>query len=1532
MPLHLFHPAVRAWFERSFPGATPVQQQAWPAIAAGKNVLVAAPTGSGKTLTAFLWAIDELVRESISGRLDDRTRVLYISPLKALSNDIEKNLQGPLRGIRRVLEEQGEQPTDIRVMVRTGDTTQQERTSMREKPPHILVTTPESLYVLLTSAGGRRMLSGIRTVIVDEVHALIGDKRGSHLSLSLERLDHLLRKPAVRIGLSATQRPVEQVAHFLVGNKHIHHVIPEPGRCAAAGTPVSGIAQVLFGTPDALVPAAMQPQGSGVTTRADCTIIDTGHKRAMDIAIELPQSPLGAVMANEVWGEVYERLVQLIEQHKTTLIFVNQRRMCERLSLHLRERLGDDAVGAHHGSMSREERFTAESNLKEGRYKALVATASLELGIDIGDVDLVCQIGNTFSIAAFLQRVGRSGHHVGGLPKGRVFPLSRDELVQSVAMFDAIRRGDLDRIIMPEKPIDILCQQIVAEVSCADEEGITEEELFGIMLGAYPFRALDKATFSEVLRMLGDGFTTRRGKRGANIHRDIVTGRLRAKKGARQHAILNGGAIPDLFDYDVIAEPENVFVGTLNEDFAIESLEGDVFQLGNNTWRILGVTESKVRVADAEGQPPSLPFWLGEAPGRSRELSEAVGRFREEIEQRLGAVPDDLGDGPDVLQRWREGAFRWLVDDVHVGEAVADQVLDYLCTARIALGAMPTRERLVLERFFDEAGDMHVVLHAPFGARLNRGWGLALRKRFCRNFNFELQAAATEDAIILSLGSTHSFPMEEVWHYLHTNTVREILVQALLDAPMFGTRWRWNATRALAVQRRRFDKRVPPQLQRMQSEDLVALVFPDQLACLEHIVGDREVPDHPLVQQTIHDCLTEAMDIAGLEEIVGRIINNELELVVRDLREPSPFCHEIINARPYAFLDPAPAEERRTRAIKVRHTLDPETARDLGQLDAAAVRQVREEAKAQAGDADELYDALVQCGLVSAEEGNANGWGPLFAQLVKQGRATVLTLAPSVPADPIGHSSLVIPHSSFPSLWAPLERLPQLQALYPQATVQPAVDIPGNVQGLHPTEEPLADLLRGRMEVEGPVTQADLAQRYGLSINAVEQAMLRLEADGMVFRGHYDPDIDTLQWCERRLLARIHRYTLQTLRKEVQPVSPAAYMRFLFAWHGLTGETKPEGPEALFGVIEKLQGCEAPAVAWESEILPARLPDYAPEWMDQLCFSGRIAWGRFTPYAGDAHAPSSLRTSPLGICTRADLPLFLAPTSAEAPVPSTPWVDEHLGNEAQKVLEQLTLRGALFYHDLTQQCNLLPSQVEHGLAELVAKGRISADGFTGLRALLVPTSKRTALKERREKRGSNMPFSLDQAGRWWTFPRPQEQRSKDDVEAIARILLLRYGVLFRKVAQRERCAPPWRELLKVLRRMEDRGEVRGGRFISGVWGEQFTLPNAIPLLRAQRAQEDVSATGDSAFVIISAADPLNLTGVITVGERIAARHTERILYRQGVPIALHDGEQLKWLEEHRQDHDQRIRAEQAAQRLQRRVPERLRAFYGKGIG
>lgn len=1463
MPLRQFHPAVRSWFEQHFPAPTEVQAKAWPAIASGRNVLVAAPTGSGKTLTAFLWAMDELVREGTSGCLDDSLRVLYISPLKALSNDIEKNLRAPLQGIRNILKEQGQPEVEIRAQVRTGDTTASERAAMKDRPPHILVTTPESLYVLLTSAGGRRMLSTVRTVIIDEVHAMIGDKRGSHLSLSLERLDHLLRKPAVRIGLSATQRPIELVARFLVGNKHRN----------SDGSP-------------------------------QCTIIDAGHKRRMDLAIELPGSPLGAVMPHEVWGEVYERLVQLIEEHKTTLIFVNQRRMCERLAFHLRERLGEEAVGAHHGSLSKEQRFHAEENLKNGHYKALVATSSLELGIDIGDVDLVCQIANPFSIAAFLQRVGRSGHQVGGLPKGRLFPLSSDELVESVALFDAIRRNELDVIIMPECPLDILAQQVVAEVSTGE---IPEAELYSVMLGAYPFRELKREDFDATVKMLSDGFTTRRGKRGANIHRDIITGRLRARKGARQNAIISGGSIPDLFDYDVIAEPENVFIGSLNEDFAIESLPGDVFQLGNSTWRILGVNESKVRVVDAEGAAPSIPFWLGESPGRTKEMSIAVARLREEIFQRGSAPSQD-----DANEEWKRPAVDWLMSDVGVDARAADQVAEHLILSGIALGAMPTRERLVMERFFDEAGDMHLVIHAPFGARLNRGWGLALRKRFCRNFNFELQAAATDDAIILSLGSTHSFALEDVWKYLNPKSVTDVLVQALLDAPMFGTRFRWNATRALAVQRRWFEKRVPPQLQRMQSEDLVALVFPDQLACFENIQGERVVPDHPLVKQTIHDCLTEAMDIEGLMEVLSKIRNGEVELLAMDLREPSPFAHGIIHARPYAFLDDAPLEERRTRAIRTRQVLDPATAKDLGKLDGQAVRMVREEAWPGASDDDELYDTLVQCGMLAEEEGVAHGWGMLFADLQRQGRA------------------VAIRREGRPVLWCALERLPQVLAVTGPAEYTPAMAIPEAVLQAHDLEHPLVDLMRGRMEVEGPATSADLGDRFGIDASLIQGAMLLLEGDGMVFRGYFDPDVDDQQWCERRLLARIHRYTLQKLRREVEPVSPAAFMRFLFGWHGIGQAELAEGPHALLAVIEKLQGAEAPAVAWESDIFPTRLPGYAPEWMDQLCFSGQVAWGRFTPYTGDAGAPSSLRNAPLSICHRVQLPLFVGAVAEE----------EELGASAQQVLAALRDRGALFHTDLLRHCNLLPIQVEEGLSELVAKGRISADGYTGLRALLVPAGKRSALKERRARRTSAMPFSLEQAGRWWLFEPPiltDKEARREQVEELTRNLLLRYGVIFRKLVHRERTAPPWREMLRVLRRMEDRGELRGGRFVSGVWGEQFALPNAIPLLRAQQKQSlQMQATehaeGDADMVTISAADPLNLTGVITPGERVASRNSERILYRNGTPVAVYDGGELRWLQRTAEAGSSPSDKGRMIERMRRVVPPKMRAFYGKGIG
>ena len=980
--LDSFHPAVAAWFARTFDAPTPAQTDAWPAIREGRHTLIAAPTGSGKTLAAFLAAIDGLVREGLDFGLAEGTTVVYVSPLKALSNDIAINLEAPLVGIRAELERRGHINIDIRTGVRTGDTPAADRQRMLKSPPHILVTTPESLYVLLGSASGRLMLAGTRTVIVDEIHAIADDKRGSHLALTLERLEALCQRRLVRIGLSATQKPIEEVARFLVGASHVD----------AEGRP-------------------------------ECAIIDSGHVRARDLAIEMPPVPLEAVMSNEVWESVYNRLAELVEAHRTTLVFVNTRRMAERAARHLGERLGKEQVAAHHGSLARELRLDAEQRLKRGELKVLVATASLELGIDIGDVDLVCQLGSPHAIAAFLQRVGRSGHAVGATPKGRLFPQSRDDLVECAALLDCIRRGELDALKIPLAPIDVLAQQIVAEVACGEWD---EAALYDWLRRAWPYRHLARKDFDAVVRMLADGFTTRRGSRSGYLHRDAVHGKVKARRNARLTALTSGGTIPDTADYAVVVEPEAITVGSVHEDFAVESMAGDIFQLGNTSYRILRIERSTVRVENAHGLPPSIPFWIAEAPGRSDELSIGVSRLRSEIEARLAGEPapphstahgsTTVGSGfsrdasalsspqeefeasrlkplPTKIQGGITAACRWLVEEVGIDAVAAQQLVDYLARARNALGVLPTRTQIVLERFFDESGGTQLIVHAPFGSRINKAWGLALRKRFCRAFNFELQAAATEDAIILSLSTSHSFPLIEVSRYLHSATAQDILVQALLDAPLFGVRWRWAATTALALPRFAGGQKVAAQLQRMKSEDLLATVFPDQVACLENIVGERQIPDHPLVAQTLNDCLHEAMDVDGWLDVLRGLESGSIGILARDLPEPSPLAAEILGARPYAFLDDAPLEERRTQAVQMRRWSEPESKDDLGALDLSAIEAVREEAWPDPRDAEEMHETLLGIGLVSAEEVACQPqWADWLARLAAQRRATRFTV------------------------------------------------------------------------------------------------------------------------------------------------------------------------------------------------------------------------------------------------------------------------------------------------------------------------------------------------------------------------------------------------------------------------------------------------------------------------------------------------------------------------------------------------------------
>jgi ATP-dependent Lhr-like helicase len=1397
--LHSFHPAVAAWFTRTFTAPTAAQSAAWPALAAGKHVLVAAPTGSGKTFAAFLTAIDQLVKEGLAGPLPDETRVLYVSPLKALSNDIQRNLDAPLSGIRDELAALQLPDVEIRAVVRSGDTTQAERAGMRRRAPHIVVTTPESLYILLGSQSGRDMLATCRTVIVDEIHAIAGNKRGAHLALSLERLQACATGRLTRVGLSATQKPIEEIAKFLIG--------------------------------------------AGET---GCTIVDSGHSRRRDLALELPPAPLEAVMSGETWTQVYDRLAQLALEHRTTLVFVNTRRMVERIARHLSERVGEEYVAAHHGSLSKERRLDAEQRLKRGDLKVLVATASLELGIDIGDVDLVCQIGSTRSINAFLQRVGRAGHSVGGISKGRLFPCSRDELVECAALLDAVRRGELDRLTVPQNALDVLAQQITAEVAAREWQ---EDELFALMRRAYPYRDLQRADFDACVQMLSEGFSTRRGRRGALLHHDAVNTMLRPRKGARLTAITSGGAIPDNADYRVMLEPESIVVGSVHEDFAVESLQGDVFQLGNTSYRILRVERGMVRVEDAHGMPPSIPFWLGEAPGRTLELSAAVSRLREEFEQHLTEDPGSV--------------LAWLTETIGIDEIAAVQLVQYLSAGRAALGCLPTFATVVFERFFDESGGMQLIIHSPYGSRVNRAWGLSLRKRFCRTFNFELQAAATEDHIVLSLTHAHSFELAEAARYLHSNSVRQVLIQALCAAPMFEVRWRWDAGIALALPRFRGGKKIPPQIARMNAEDLLASVFPDQVACAENLPGEIEVPDHPLVKQTVRDCLEDAMDIDAFEGLLRALESGSVRVVARDLTEPSPLALEALNARPYAFLDDAPLEERRTQAVMSRRWLDPSDVADIGKLDPDAIARVRAEAWPDADTADELHDALLWLTFMTEQECNANAaWPRLMEELCAAGRVVKINLQRH-------------------ALWTASER----RALFLGSRSEAGLPAP--------SEESLVEIVRGRLEGLGPVTAASIAASLDAPVSSIDIALAALEAEGFAMRGRFTADATAQQWCERRLLARIHRYTVKRLRAEIEAVPAKDFVRFLCEWQRAMPEVQARGSDALAAILAQLEGFEAPAAAWESEIIPARIADYDPGWLDEHCRAGRFMWTRLAARnvpASDSTAAAPIRSTPIVLLARRNAGAW---SSLVGPPDGS-----RLTSKAQAVADVIKEFGASFFDEIAEHSGLLPSEAEGALAELVAVGLVTSDSFAGLRMLLMPSGRRgqTNSYGRRIKRRMAL-FAMADAGRWALVRRPHAAAEPKDqkeqaVEQVVRTLLRRWGVIFWKLLAREaQWLPPWREILFCCRRLEARGEIRGGRFVAGFSGEQYATPEAVGLLREIRRKAPTQQ-----YLSVSAADPLNLLGILTPGARLPSLAGNRLLYRDGLPVALYAAGEVRFLE------------------------------------
>jgi ATP-dependent helicase Lhr and Lhr-like helicase len=1343
-----FHPLVREWFERSFMRATEVQELAWKEISEGRDVLISAPTGSGKTLAAFLACLDSLIRAGLDGSLRDETSVVYVSPLKALSNDIQKNLDRPLQELAQLAGEKGLLLPEIRVALRTGDTPAAERQQMVKRPPHILVTTPESLFILLTAERSREMLKTTQTIIIDEIHAMVDDKRGSHLSLSLVRLDDLVVKaggtPLQRVGLSATVRPVEEVGRFVTPDKQIR-------------------------------------------------IIDSGHRRKLDVAVEVPKDELGPVASNEMWGEIYDRLGELILAHRTTLIFVNTRRLAERVSHHLAERLGESAVLAHHGSLSRRLRLDAEQKLKNGELRAVVATASLELGIDIGSVELVCQIGSPRSIAVALQRIGRSGHRVDpdSIPKGRLFATTRDELIECAALIHSIRSGALDALEIPPWPLDVLAQQIVSAAAC---EPWSEDDLYALVRRAYPYRDLPRDQFNDVIEMLSEGIATQRGRSGAFLHRDQINGIVRGRRGARLAAITSGGAIPENANYFVVAEPEETIVGTVDEDFAVESLAGDVFLLGTTSWRIRRVESGRVRVEDAHGAAPSIPFWRGEAPGRTVELSEEVAHIREQVVQQNEPID-------------------WLMRECALDRRGAEQAALYVRAGATALGATPTQQTVVAERFFDEGGGMQLVIHAPFGARINRAWGLSLRKRFCRTFNFELQAAATDNGIVISLGEQHSFPLELVFNFVSVATAEDVLTQALLDAPMFTARWRWNASRALAVLRFAGGKKVPPPIQRMRSDDLLAAVFPDQAACGENLVGTGiRIPDHPLVNETIRDCLHEAMDLDGLRTILDAIGAGDIHTVAIDTAEPSPFSHEILNANPYAYLDDAPLEERRARAVQMRRTLGSDAA-EIGALDPAAIEEVFSESWPVVRDADELHDALLTLIVLPP----APEWRAFFDQLAQAHRVNVI-------------------HREGREFWIAAERAKVLES-----------------------EDGPFVTVRGWMESTGPMTVSTLANRIALPRDVVESAMTKLEAGGQVLRGRFTPESklpdSEIEWCNRRLLARIHRLTLGRLRKEIEPVTSADFMRFLFTWQHANPGTQLHGVDGTLQILKQLQGYEISASAWESQVLRRRIVRYTPDLLDRLCLSGEVMWGRLSPHPSlvlDDASPRSRRIRPTRV---APVAIFLR-EDASWLLNALPQADG-ISQSAREILEALRRRGASFLPDLARGTGLLTSQVEDGLWELAAAGLVTADGFENLRALVDP-------KRRRGEGSARLKMPRHAAGRWALLELPGSGQSADErAEAFARQLLFRWGVVFRDLIARETLAPAWRDVLMALRRMEARGEIRGGRFVSGFLGEQFARPEAVDLLRAvRRSPSDMELK-------VSAADPLNLAGIVLPGPRIS---------------------------------------------------------------
>ncbi len=1423
--LERFSPAVRAWFGTTFPEPTAAQVQGWPPISEGRHTLILAPTGSGKTLTAFLSGIDQLVTAPPPPDREHRTRVLYISPLRALAFDVEKNLRAPLQGIKLAAERLGVPFTEPVIGLRTGDTSPKDRAALIRRPPDLLITTPESLYLLLTSSA-RETLVGVETVIIDEIHALAPTKRGAHLALSLERLEEITARPAQRIGLSATQRPLAEVAQFL-------------GGWSAPGTP----------RPVAIVDAGMR---KALEIDVVIPVEDMGELGKEQLAPELQSGPATAALSarrSSIWPSIYPRILELVLAHRTTIIFCNARRQAERLAAKLNELAENEGIDpgeagelvrAHHGSLAREQRVIIEDQLKRGTLRAIVATSSLELGIDMGAVDLVIQVESPGAVSRGLQRIGRAGHSVGEPSKGTLFPKHRGDLLEAAIVVRRMHDGLIESTRYLRNPLDVLAQQIVAHVAM-DERSVTE--VAAMVRRSAAFADLSDELLNNVLDLLAGRYPSEEfSELRPRIVWDRVNDRLRARDGSRRLAVTSGGTIPDRGLFGVFL-PDGTRVGELDEEMVYESRPGETFVLGASTWRIEDISFERVTVTPAPGEPGKMPFWHGDRPGRPLELGRALGAFIREVRD----LPADRADAR-LREHYGLDAF------------AAGNVLRYLAEQQEAAGVVPDDRTIVVERFRDEIGDWRVCLLSPFGTPVHAPWAMAIERRLMDRYDLPVETMWGDDGIVIRLPeSADELPLQEL--LIDPDDIDELVVSTLPQTSLFSARFRECAGRALLLPRRRPDRRTPLWQQRQRAADLLAVA--------------AKYPTFPILLETSRECLQDVFDVPALREVLGQLRSRQIRFVSVDTARASPFSQSLLFnwIAAYMYEGDAPLAERRAAALaldrdllrdllgaeELRELLDPGVLADL-ELELQCLTDGR-----RARSADELHDVLRRVGDLTFDEadlrcegGSAAEW---LALLTRERRAVAVRIG--------GEERFIAAEDA---------------ARYRDA-LGCALPVGLPAAFTDPVPRPLEELIGRYARTHGPFLSEGPARRFDAPVERVVGALQALEQADRIVRGEFRPDGVEREWCDDDVLRQLRRRSLATLRREVEPVEQDALARFLPAWHGIPAQRR--GLEALVESITALQGAAIVGSTLESEVLPARVLGYRSADLDELCTSGDLVWlGAGAIGAGDGRVRLYFR----------DQLALLAGAVDAGPRPE--------GTVHEGLRAHLAERGASFWQQLRGAApGVADAEVLAALWDLVWAGEITNDSLSPLRSVLGGAGRRGASAGRAGSKrpiGRPRPGRLTAigppagAGRWSLVgpllepaPRPTEA-----AHAVALQLLERHGVLTREAVLAEGVLGGFSGVYGVLKVLEERGQVRRGYFVTGLGAAQFALPGAVDRLRSARAAPDDLYVSDSAALVLAATDPAQPYGAALSWPDSPGRPARSA----AALVVLADGEPLAWFD------------------------------------